>query len=222
MINNIFLIRFLGFLGLIGISLLFYSILMETDPMQEVEISGTETKTEVYSVWGLPSEDVRDRVKKLMDGLRSEFGGPQFEPHVTVVGAIRLTEAEARDKFRKGCEGVKKVYSATVEKVDTGTFYYQCVYLLLHPTTEVVEASARCCSSFGYNSSSPYMPHLSLLYSDLTDEEKQKAQEKAYILDESIDNLSFQISRLALYKTDTEDKSLKSWEKIEEYHLSSN
>ncbi|PHT61927.1 Cyclic phosphodiesterase [Capsicum annuum] len=66
------------------------------------------------------------------------------------------------------------------------------------------------------------MPHMSLLYADLTDEEKKKAQEKACILDESIGNMSFQITRLALYKADTEDKSLKSWEKIEEYNLSPN
>lgn len=221
MLNNIFIIKFLSFLGLIAIFLLFYSILTVPDPMQNVQLNEADTnKTEVYSVWAIPSEDVSVRVKKLMGGLRSEFGGPQFEPHVTVVGAVRLTEEEARDKFRRGCEGVKKVYSVNVEKVDIGTFFYQCVYLLLHPTNEVVEASARCCSSFGYNSSSPYMPHMSILYADLMDEEKKKAQEKAYILDESIGNLSFQISRLALYKTDTEDKSLKSWEKIEEYNLS--
>jgi len=73
---------------------------------------------------------------------------------------------------------------------------------------------------FSFYDHSAYMPHMSILYADLTDEEKKKAQEKAYILDESIGNLSFQISRLALYKTDTEDKSLKSWEKIEEYNLS--
>ncbi|KAM3306789.1 cyclic phosphodiesterase-like [Capsicum chacoense] len=235
MFNNIFLIKFLTFLGLIGISLLFYSILKVPDPMQKVQLTEADTKTEekvklteaenktdVYSVWGLPSEEVSNRVKKLMNGLRSEFGGSQFEPHVTIVGAIKLSEEEARDKFRKGCGEVKKVYSGTVEKVDVGTFFYQCVYLLLHPTTEVVEASARCCRSFGYNSSSPYMPHMSLLYADLTDEEKKKAQEKAYILDENIDNMSFQITRLALYKTDTEDKSLESWEKIEEYNLSAN
>ncbi|PHT49450.1 Cyclic phosphodiesterase [Capsicum baccatum] len=235
MFNNIFLIKFLTFLGLIGISLLFYSILKVPDPMKKVQLTEADTKTEekvklteaenktdVYSVWGLPSEEVSNRVKKLMNGLRSEFGGAQFEPHVTVVGAIKLSEEEARDKFRKGCGEVKKVYSGTVEKVDVGTFFYQCVYLLLHPTTEVVEPSARCCRSFGYNSSTPYMPHMSLLYADLTDEEKKKAQEKAYILDESIDNMSFQITRLALYKTDTEDKSLKSWEKIEEYNLRAN
>lgn len=95
-----------------------------------------EEKKDVYSVWGVPPEDVTARIKKLMEGLRSEFGGPQFEPHVTIVGAISLTESEARDKFRKACDGLK-TYGATVLKVDTGTFFYQCVFLLLDPTTQV-------------------------------------------------------------------------------------
>lgn len=60
-----------------------------------------------------------------------------------------------------------------------------------------------------------YMPHLSLLYQDLTDEEKEKAVKKAEELDKEICGLEFEISELALYKTDTEDKSLKSWEKFE-------
>lgn len=91
----------------------------------------------VYSVWGLPPVELRPRLKKLMEGLRSEFGGPEFEPHVTVVGAIDLTEREARDKFKKACDGLK-LYNAKVERVATGSFFYQCVYLLLHPTSEVI------------------------------------------------------------------------------------
>lgn len=67
-----------------------------------------------------------------------------------------------------------------------------------------------------------YMPHLSILYGDLTDDEKKKAQEKANALDESISGLKFQITRLALYKTDIEDKTLKSWEKVGECNLSPN
>ncbi|KAG8490769.1 hypothetical protein CXB51_013915 [Gossypium anomalum] len=271
-------------------------------------------KKDVYSVWALPPEDVTARVKKLMEGLRSEFGGPQFEPHVTVVGAISLTADDALAKFRSACDG-RKAYNATVDRVATGTFFYQCVFLLLHPTPEVVETSAHFNSHFGYKSSTrkllllnivaflsnrfgnlsyvywhesgaemvqiiegrvtkqvkitfdcykfllrrkgvlrrgqrgelidingikylylsfyydihcvghflvAYMPHLSLLYAYLTEEEKKKAQEKANMLDESISSLSFQISRLALYKTDTEDKTLKSWEKVAECNLSPN
>ncbi|GFZ06171.1 RNA ligase/cyclic nucleotide phosphodiesterase family protein [Actinidia rufa] len=180
-----------------------------------------EALKRMYSVWAVPSEDVRERLKRLMSGLRSEFDGPEFEPHVTVVGAISLTEEDALDKFRAACHGVK-AYTATVEKVAAGTFFYQCVFLLLNPTAEVVETSSHCTGHFGYKSPTPYMPHLSLLYGDLTDEEKKKAQEKANGLDESIGSLSFQINRLALYETETEDKTLKSWKKIAECNLDAN
>ncbi|KAF7840380.1 cyclic phosphodiesterase-like [Senna tora] len=180
-----------------------------------------ESTKHVYSVWAVPPEEVGVRMKKLMSGLRSEFGGPEFEPHITVVGAISLTADDALNKFRSACEGLK-AYDATVDRVATGTFFYQCVYLLIHPTTEVVETSDHCISHFGYMRSSPYMPHLSLLYADLSDEEKKKAEERANSLDDSLSGLSFKINRLALYKTDTEDKTLKSWEKIAECTLTPN
>ncbi|XP_058196416.1 cyclic phosphodiesterase-like [Rhododendron vialii] len=169
-----------------------------------------------YSVFAIPPEDVTARLKKLMAGLRLEFGGPEFEPHVTVVGPVSLTEDDAIDKFHAACQGVR-AYTATVEKVATGTFFYQCVFLLLHPTPQVAEASSHCTGYFGYKSSTPYMPHLSILYGDLSDDEKKKTQEKANILDENIGNLSFQISSLALYETDTED-----WKKIAEFYLDAN
>ncbi|XP_008383549.3 cyclic phosphodiesterase-like [Malus domestica] len=175
----------------------------------------------VYSVWALPPDDVAPRLKKLMQGLRAEFGGPQFEPHITVVGAISLTLDDALAKFRSASEGLK-AYDAKVDRVATGTFFYQCVFLLINPTPQVVEASAHCSGHFGFKSSTPYMPHLSILYGDLTDEEKKKAQEKASTLDESIASLSFPVTRLALYKTDTDDITLKSWEKIAECTLESN
>ncbi|XP_027347490.1 cyclic phosphodiesterase-like [Abrus precatorius] len=175
----------------------------------------------MYSVWAIPPEDVSARFTNLMASLRSDFGGPQFEPHITVVGAISLTEDDALNKFRSACEALKP-FHARVERVATGTFFYQCVYLLLHPDPHLLQTSAHCSSYFGYTNSTPYMPHLSLLYGDLSEEEKQKAQERANVVDDSFSGLSFQISKLALYKTDTEDKTLKSWQKIAECTLNPN
>lgn len=211
---RLILIRFLSLVGILGLTLFLFSISMDV----QVGEAAQQPKKDVYSVWALPPDDVTERLKKLMVGLRSEFGGPEFEPHVTAVGAISLTEDDARYKLKKACEGLKS-YNATVEKVATGTFFYQCVFLLLHPTTEVMETGAHCWNHFGYKSSTPYMPHLSILYGDLTDEEKKKAQEKANALDQTVESLSFPIVRLALYKTDTEDKTLKSWEKVTEITL---
>ncbi|VFQ58822.1 unnamed protein product [Cuscuta campestris] len=89
---------------------------------------------------------------------------------------------------------------------------YRCAF-------QVVEASDHCCRHFGYVRPSAYMPHLSLLYADITDEEKKRVEERAYALDETISNLDFPIARLALYKSDTQDKSLKSWAKVDEFDL---
>ncbi|KAF4360571.1 hypothetical protein CsatB_002113 [Cannabis sativa] len=214
MFHSLHIIRFLALFGLLGFSLFLLSISMATPEPIPSEL----IQKEIYSVWAIPPDEVITRVKKLMEGLRAEFEGPQFEPHITVVGAISLTPEDAVKKLKTACEGLK-AYDVTVDRVAIGTFFYQCVYLLIHPTNQVVEASSHCCEHFGYNSSTPYMPHLSILYSDLTEDEKKKAQEKANILDDSLSGLSFPITRLALYKTDTEDKTLKSWEKIAECSL---
>ncbi|KAK6932747.1 2',3'-cyclic-nucleotide 3'-phosphodiesterase [Dillenia turbinata] len=184
-------------------------------PKQHLPLPPPKKPKHAYSVWALPPGNVKERLKKLMSGLRSEFGGPEFHPHITVVGAISLTESDAIQKLKTSCDGLK-AYTASVAKVATGTFFYQCVFLLLQTTPEVMEASARCTSHFGYKKSAPYVPHLSLLYGDFSDEEKKKAQQKAEALDESISSLSFPITHLALFETDTEDKTTKSWKKIAE------
>uniref|UniRef100_A0A1J3DHK4 Cyclic phosphodiesterase n=1 Tax=Noccaea caerulescens TaxID=107243 RepID=A0A1J3DHK4_NOCCA len=178
-----------------------------------------EVKKEVYSVWALPDEETEPRFRKLMEALRSEFAGPRFDPHVTVVGAINLTADEAKKMFEATCDGLK-VYSATVDRVATGNFFYQCVFLLLRSTPEVMKAGEHCKNHFQFSTTTPYMPHLSLLYAELTEEEKKKAQEKANALDNTLDGLSFRINRLALCKTDTEDKTLESWEKVAVCNLS--
>ncbi|GMN43444.1 hypothetical protein TIFTF001_012645 [Ficus carica] len=107
-------------------------------PPEEAAVSDQEqVRKEVYSVWAIPPDEVGARLKKLMDGLRAEFGGPHFEPHITVVGAISLTPDDALAKFRSACDGVR-AYNVSVDRVATGTFFYQCVYLLVHPTAESV------------------------------------------------------------------------------------
>ena len=46
------------------------------------------------------------------------------------------------------------------------------------------------------------MPHVSLLYGDLTDEEEEEARKKVEELDKDICGLESEISELALYRTD--------------------
>jgi len=61
-----------------------------------------------------------------------------------------------------------------------------------------------------------YVPHMSILYGDLTEREKKKALEKAYTLDSSLDGLNFKINRVALWITDAD---VGSWVKVDEHTL---
>lgn len=61
-----------------------------------------------------------------------------------------------------------------------------------------------------------YVPHMSILYGDLTEEEKKEALEKASTLDSSLDGLDFQINRVELWITDAD---VGSWVKIDEHDL---
>ncbi|KAM0898500.1 hypothetical protein ACQ4PT_021896 [Festuca glaucescens] len=178
-----------------------------------------QSPEEVYSVWALPPEHVRERLRGLMASLRAAHGGPPFEPHATVVGAVTLRRSAAIEALRAAAAAGVGPYTARVTGVARGDFFYQCVYLLLEPTPEVIQTSDHFCAHFGYQRSSPYMPHVSLLYGDLTDEEKEAARKKVEEMDTELSGLQFEISELALYRTDIEDKSLESWELVEVCNL---
>ena len=64
-------------------------------------------------------------------------------------------------------------YRINFTEVACGSIYYQCVYLLVDKTEGVLAAGAAARKAFGITTG-PSMPHLSLLYSDIPQEERAK------------------------------------------------
>ncbi|GJM98899.1 hypothetical protein PR202_ga15951 [Eleusine coracana subsp. coracana] len=172
-----------------------------------------QSPEEAYSVWALPPEPVRGRLRRLMAGLCAVHGGPVFEPHVTVVGAVRLRRSAAIEALRAASAGVRPY---TV-RVTGGSGFYNRGCLVLEPTPEVISASDHCCSHFGYQRSTSYKPHLSLTYGDRAEEREAALRKKVEELDEDIRGLQFEISELALYTTEPGD--VESWQLVEAYQL---
>ncbi|XP_048429280.1 cyclic phosphodiesterase-like [Pyrus x bretschneideri] len=146
-----------------------------------------------------------------MGGLRAEFGGPQIEPHIPLEGSLLLTCEAALANRSDLC---LRAFVAKVDSVVTRVSYYHPVALVFHLPEEVEMETG-----VDFNLWNPPLPQMSLLYGHLTEEERKKAQEKVYILDESITGLSFPVTHIVLYQTNYKDKTLRSWEKIAEYRL---
>ncbi|XP_062002001.1 cyclic phosphodiesterase-like [Rosa rugosa] len=169
-----------------------------------------------YVAWGLLPDPVSRRIKNVTEGLRAEFGGPEIiVPHIPILGSIILTEEDAVNTFRQACQAIGTI-PCKVTHVATSPFYYQCVHLFIDPDHEVQQRTETFARFFRRISN---MLHLSLLYGELTDEEKKRAQEKVSVLDEAITSFNFTIDRLALYKCHDEDRTQQSWEKILELRL---
>eukprot|EP00249_Psilotum_nudum_P005008 c18501_g1_i1 orf=85-681(+) len=185
---------------------------------------------EWFSVWAMPPPAHHPRIKQAMEMLRKRFGGPEFEPHLTVVGAQKLSLAQASDRLQNACR-LLTPFHCRLTHVGCGETYFQCVYAVVEASDQVMQANLQARRFFelgpvdGVGSSSGskdigYMPHLSLLYGDLTDEEKQEAKEMVQNnFGPLISGTQFQVNSLCLYRTDTSDKLLKSWEKVAECQL---
>lgn len=123
-------------------------------------------RKDTYTVWGIPPVDVVLRIKKLMEALRAEFGGPEIEPHITVVGSVLWRHDDAVKNFVSGCENIEP-YLCEVNELVTRKFYYQPVSLLFQPCDWVclsLPCYSSSCFVLGVKMSHIYYLHCTLMF----------------------------------------------------------
>eukprot|EP00252_Welwitschia_mirabilis_P006191 TRINITY_DN1698_c0_g1_i2.p1 TRINITY_DN1698_c0_g1~~TRINITY_DN1698_c0_g1_i2.p1 ORF type:complete len:184 (-),score=25.58 TRINITY_DN1698_c0_g1_i2:351-902(-) len=177
---------------------------------------------EAFSVWAMPPAEVSEKIKGVMQKLNSTFRGPEFEPHMTVVGACKMNRAQALSCLESACKNVSP-YKCKIDRVASGSFFYQCVFALVQKTPEAVQAHLQASRSFGNEvRGEDYMPHISLLYANIDQTQKEFAINNVLSQEDRdfLSSVEFSVSSLCLWLTDTEDESLSSWQKIAELPLS--
>ena len=63
-----------------------------------------------------------------------------------------------------------QVYRLDFQDVAYGTMFHQCVYVRCKSTGSAMDAAKRTRQAFGHPADTQYMPHVSLLYSDIPSE----------------------------------------------------
>ncbi len=86
----------------------------------------------------------------------------------------------------------------------------------MNETSPLKKAAALAWNKLGYSQEKPYMPHLSLVYGDLTIEKREQLTKDFQLKDLE---KGFVASALSLWYTPIEDKSLASWMLIERFPL---
>lgn len=130
-----------------------------------------------YSIWLISHEKaVNSYLSSVIKDLADKYQGPEFEPHVTLLGRLSLTLEEVV----KGCESLASKSGPLVLEtgsIEYSTTYFQCVFVRIKPTPQLMSMYDTAKQILGLTESSVFMPHASLLYGNISYSERQKIVE---------------------------------------------
>ncbi len=127
---------------------------------------------EKFALWLKPDNEVYDVLNRIINSLSREYDAPRFEPHITVAGDISIP-----------LTGLKEAVSEVAAKIEPMTLYltetdyrdtlYQSLFIHVAPNDALLLLREQCLSELGLEHK-PYMPHISLLYKEIDNDEKKK------------------------------------------------
>ncbi|HXB57040.1 MAG TPA: 2'-5' RNA ligase family protein [Vicinamibacteria bacterium] len=148
------------------------------------------------SLWLMPESGVGDRLRVLIEGLARRHRTPSFPPHLTLLGGIPGPEEDALSRVAGLARGLGPIAIRLVD-VETSDEYFRCVFVRAEPTEALRAAHVGARAAFANVASTPFRPHLSLLYGRL------EPPERAAVLQElgGTLELAFEASRLHVFRT---------------------
>jgi hypothetical protein len=154
---------------------------------------------------------------------------PVFDPHVTLLGGINRSKDDVLEITRNLASQMRS-FPIALDRVASGNIFHQCIYILCSCTPELVAAGAAARSVFAMDTP-PYMPHLSLVYSEvgeaaraaIASEEQGRlfgdAEGRSATSKEILTEREFLADCIAVWYTPVEDKSLESWHAVAVFPL---
>lgn len=149
-----------------------------------------------YSLWLLPAKAARERYAKLIRELSTRLATPVFEPHVTLLGELTGPVPELAARLRALAEELAPFELRLLEATYLDE-YFRALFVEVALSRPLTEAHAAARQHFGRRLDPGYYPHLSLVYGDLENDQKEALLEDVgRYYDESV-----RVEEIALYTT---------------------
>lgn len=130
------------------------------------------TDSATYSLWFEPSGDIAYKLQERIKKLSEKHQTPVFSPHVTLLGSINGSETELTS-LTNTLASPMSPFELELTKAGYLDTFYQSLFIHVEETGTLKELRNRACRLFNVDEEE-YMPHLSLLYGDLSRKEKQR------------------------------------------------
>lgn len=120
----------------------------------------------------MPDAATAARAQSIIDELSAELSAPKFVPHVTLAGSMLEEEDDLIDISREIAARIRPI-AAEFESVGRLENYFRSLFIRLVKSRELQTANDIANRALGRDVDMRYMPHMSLLYSNITNKEKE-------------------------------------------------
>ncbi len=127
----------------------------------------------IGAVWIRPTGEALDRITKVVRLVHKRGGGPQVQPHVTLLSGMETTMASAELKLKHLAMRLKP-FAIRLGEIEGRQDYFRCLYAKAELSEELAEARRIAYAEFEMNPPPPFEPHLSLLYGKIDDALRQE------------------------------------------------
>jgi len=131
------------------------------------------TKTATYSLWLEPSGDIAFRLQERIKKLSEKYETPFFSPHVTLLGGLNTRETELVTLANTLASSLDP-FELVLTKAGYEDKFYRSLYVHVEATNHLKEIHRMARQLFDVNYEDNFVPHLSLMYGELSPKEKER------------------------------------------------
>ncbi|AJF61579.1 TPA: hypothetical protein HA239_04190 [Candidatus Woesearchaeota archaeon] len=139
-------------------------------------------ETKGFSLWLMPEGEQYKRFSGIISDLGKRYKGPRFEPHITLLGDIERGKEDVFNRANQLAQVVKP-FNVKLDRTEYSNEYFKCVFARAEEEYEFMKAGD-IARRFFYMESQKFMPHLSLLYGNYSEDIKKEIVSKLKINEE--------------------------------------
>ncbi len=129
-----------------------------------------------YALWLLLPDEAHSRYGAIIEAIARQYGTPRFEPHITLLGELTGEEQTLAQQTQALAREIEP-FELRLLEAKYENEYYRCLYVLVAPSRALLRARERARERFARRIETAYVPHLSLVYGALAEEQKEKILE---------------------------------------------
>ena len=119
-----------------------------------------------------PPTEVGESLQEVITSLSEKYNGPNFEPHITLLGNIS-SDLETVKQKAKLLVSKLKPFPIYFSEVSFSTTYFQSVFIRVKATAELMDSNILAKEIYKVENK-VFMPHMSLIYGNHSMKEREK------------------------------------------------